>query len=135
MTTTTTASLVRVLPPLTRNGYERTDETVGHIRAALALSRTNLVKRAQIRDKDHSSFIGEEALVFLIRDSHLRGDTLVVEQLSEALVRRIIGPIKSRLWEVGFRPDDEDDAMSEACQEAIVRLFGGGPTPRRRRPP
>lgn len=128
MITATTDSPVRALPPLTRNGYERTDETVGHIQAALALSRTGLMSRAQVRDKDHALFIGEEALVCLIRHHHLRGDTLVVERLSEALVRRITGPIKRWLWEVSFRPDDEDDAMSEAYQETIVRLFGGSPT-------
>ena len=127
MTIATTNSPVRVLPPLTRNGYERTAETEAHIHAALSLSRSALVKRAQVRDKDHALFMGEEALVFLIRHYHLVGDAFVVEQLSEMLVRRITGPIKSWLWEVGFRPDDEDDAMSEACQEAIVRLFGGGP--------
>lgn len=128
MTTVTTDPPAHVLPPLTRNDYERSEEIVDHVQAALSLSRSGLMSRAQVHDKDHTLFIGEEALVCLIRHYHLRGDALVVERLSEALVRRITGPIKRWLWEVGFRSDDEDDAMSEAYQETIVRLFGGSPS-------
>lgn len=125
MTTVTTDSPAHVLPPLTRNGYKRTAETEVHIQMALSLSRSSLVKRAGVQDKDHALFIGEEALVFLIRYYHLRGDTPVVEQLSEVLVRRIDGTIKKWMREVGFRYEDDGDLVTEMAQEIHCRLFAG----------
>ena len=43
MTIVTTDPPVHVLPPLTRNGYERTPETEVDIQTALSLSRSALV--------------------------------------------------------------------------------------------
>ena len=125
MTIVTTDPPVHVLPALTRNGYERTPETEVDIQTALALSRSALVKRAQVRDKDHALFVGEEALVFMIRYYKLRGDSHVEGQLCEVLVRRIDGTIKKWMREVGFRYEDDEDLVSEMAQEVHCRLFGG----------
>lgn len=125
MTIVTTDPPVHVLPPLTRNGYERTAETEAHIQTALSLSRSNLVQRAQIRDKDHALFIGEEALVYLIRHHKLRGDPYVERHLCDALVTRIDGTIKKWMREVGFRYEDNEGRVTEMVHEVLFRLFAG----------
>jgi DNA-directed RNA polymerase specialized sigma24 family protein len=125
MSPTTVEPAAHAIPPLTRGGYERTEETEAHIQRALSLPRRDLVERAQVRDKDHSLFIGEEALVFLIRYYHLRGDALVVDRLCDVLVRRINWTIKKWMREAGFRYEDDKEGVVEATQEVVVRLFGG----------
>lgn len=125
MTESTTNTPSHTLSPLRRNGYTRTEETTAQILAASSLSRAALAKRAQIRDKDHALFIGEEALVYLIRDFHLRGDTYVVQKLSASLIKRITGPIRSWMRSTGFRYEENAEVVSEATQEVIARLFGG----------
>ncbi|PAP78897.1 hypothetical protein B1759_15770 [Rubrivirga sp. SAORIC476] len=125
MTIVTTDPPVHVLPQLTRNGYERTAETEAHIQAALSISRDTLVKRARVRDKDHALFVGEEALVFLIRYYKLRGDSFIEGQLCDVLVKRTDGTIKKWMREVGFRYEDDEERVTEMVQEVLFRVFGG----------
>jgi DNA-directed RNA polymerase specialized sigma24 family protein len=112
------------IPPLTRNGYERLPDVDAGIRESLSTSHRNLIARARVRDKNHARFLKEETLVFLIRDAHLKGDTHSRDELSKVLIHRIVGHIKSWLRAIGLR---YADAVDEAAQEVIVRLFCGSP--------
>lgn len=122
-----TEPATHAIPPLTRGNYTRTEEATAHIQCALSLSRSDLATRAQIRDKNHVLFIGEEALVFLIRYHHLRGDALVVDQLCGVLLRRISWTVKKWMRAAGFCYEEGEEAVKEAEQEVTSRLFVGSP--------
>jgi hypothetical protein len=79
--------------PLTRRRpdgapLQRSPQVEAQIVGALALSPDELIQRATLRDSQTTEYLQEETLVYLIRAFHHLGNSVVVNTLSEELLRR-----------------------------------------------
>ncbi len=110
------------LQPLTRNTkegalYRRSEEVDQQIRSALGMAPDALVERARIDDKDNPDYLQEESLVYLIRESHRRGQQAMVNALAEILIERCASYIDVKLRSLG--PEVTEDAF----QDVISSMF------------
>jgi DNA-directed RNA polymerase specialized sigma24 family protein len=97
--------------------YQRTASVQSQIEAALTLTSSQLIERAQISDDQAPDYFQEECLVYLIREFHKRGDEPLVNGLSEILLRRCKSMIYGRLQALGLQ------AVDDAFSDVIWDLF------------
>jgi hypothetical protein len=109
----------RALTHRNREGipYRREDAVERQIDAALALTPTALTQRARLRDPDAPDYLREECLVYLLRAFALRGETAIVDTLSEALLERCTRYVSVKLSALG------PEGREEAYGEVVARLF------------
>lgn len=110
------------LDPLSRTNragevYVRSPDVERQIIEALALSPKAIRRRVSIEDRESSDFLSEECLVYLLRHYFRREDLAILNDLSEALLRRCAGIVRRRLHTLG------PDSLKEGQSEIISRLF------------
>lgn len=108
--------------PLTRRNregavYRRDLGVESQIERALALEPARLVDHARLMDRACPEYLQEEALVYLIRVHHQRGERTVVNDLSETLIRRCAKSINHRLQSLG------PQAVEDAFRDVIAEVF------------
>lgn len=108
--------------PLTRRNregtvYRRDPGVESQIDRALALEPARLLDYARLMDRACPGYLQEEALVYLIRAYHGRGERTVVNALSEALIRRCAKSINDRLQALG------PQAVEDAFRDVIAEVF------------
>jgi DNA-directed RNA polymerase specialized sigma24 family protein len=110
---------VRELTHCNKDGipYRRETAVERQIEAAFQLSRSILMERARLRDREAPGYLQEECLVCLLRAYTAEGDAATVAALSEALLERCARFINGKLMSLGR------DAAEEAYSEVMVRLF------------
>lgn len=100
--------------------YERTDEVIGQIRAALALEPEPMLKRALIRSYEAPGYLREECLIYLVREYLRKGAASIAKRLSEILCRRCAKSVNERLRALGSRY--VDDAFNDVLKEMFERI-------------
>ncbi len=110
------------IEPLTRRNtdgvvYRREDGVERQIAEALGLSPDHLRERAAALDKHAQGYLKEECLVYLIRHYHRAGERRLVNDLSEALLRRCAALIDRHLRSL------DPDAARKGYDNVIERLF------------
>lgn len=110
------------LEPLTRrnrNGtaYEREAWVERQIRSALDLPPEALRSRAGVSDRESPEYLSEESLVYLIRYLRRRAESQSVNDLTAALLRRLVSIVWKHLGSLG------PEAVKEGESEVIDALF------------
>ena len=98
--------------------YVRAQNVTQQIAAALDLSPAKLRASINVVVPESPQYLKEECLVHLIRYHVKHGNRFLVEDLAEALLRRIAKPAYRRLRAVG--PAHVEDAYNEV----VAKLFG-----------
>lgn len=112
--------------PLTRRGnggavYRRTAEVEAQLAAVAGLPADEVIARAQLCDRADAGYLREEALVYLIRSFHRRGDTQAVNALFTVLLDRCEGQLKHRLGGLGV--DGFEDAYGDVAGELVASML------------
>lgn len=110
------------LEPLThcnRDGtpYEREAWVQRQIRSALDVPIEALRSRAAVTARESPEYLSEESLVYLIRYFRRSGDNQGVNDLTAALLRRLVSIVWKHLGSLG------PEAVREGESEVIDRLF------------
>lgn len=100
--------------------YKRRPVVDQQIRSVSHLSHDELIKRACQREKDNPAFLAEEALVYLIQQSHQKGNGLLRDKLMAELIGRCSAVIFSHVPGLGI---SRDDAVNEVIAELFRRLI------------
>lgn len=108
--------------PLTRRnadavGYRREPAVERQIREALTLRPDQLRERVRIGDRESPGYLKEESLIYLIRHHRQTGELRLVNDISEALLRRCARLIDSRLNRLG------GEAARDGYNDVVERLF------------
>lgn len=98
--------------------YRREPDVEQQICDARALSAAALQARAAISDRTAADYLKEECLVYLIRYYHAAGEARLVNDLSEALLRRSATVIEGHLRSLG------PEATQAGYDDVVERLFG-----------
>ena len=98
--------------------YQRDPAVEEQIRQVRHLAPDALRERAGGRDRASPDYHQEECLVYLIRHYHRAGDSLLVSDLAEILLRRCATLIDRRLRSLGA------EAAEEGYNDVVERLFG-----------
>ena len=101
--------------------YQRIASVQRQIEAALTLTSSQLIERAQLSDDQVPDYFQEECLVYLIREFHRRGDEPIVNDLSEILLRRCKSMTYGRLQALGLQA--VDDAFSDVIWDLFTRIL------------
>lgn len=112
--------------PLTRRGndgavYRRTGEVEAQLAAAAGLPTDDVIARAQLSNAADAGYLREEALIYLIRSFHRRGDTQAVNALFTVLLDRCEGRLKYRLGGLGV--DGFEDAYGDVVGELAASML------------
>jgi DNA-directed RNA polymerase specialized sigma24 family protein len=112
--------------PLTRCNsagevYQRLTSVQSQITAALTLTSSELIERAQISDDQSPDYFQEECLVYLIREFHRRNDARTVNYLTELLIRRCQRTISGRLLAFGL--ESVEDAVRDVVADLLDRIL------------
>jgi DNA-directed RNA polymerase specialized sigma24 family protein len=113
--------------PLTRASketgqpYRRDSGVEDQIAEALVFDPDALRSRAQNSDKEDAHYLKEEALVYLIRENHLKGQQTLSEGLSEVLLGRCLPFIKAKVRHLGVdHAEEAEGAVVEALFSRIL---------------
>lgn len=101
--------------------YQRAASIQSQIEAALTLTSSQLIERAQISDDKSSEYFQEECLVYLIREFHRGGDYPVVDNLAKILIQRCKSMIYGGLRTLGL--DTVDDAFSDVILDVFTDIL------------
>ena len=101
--------------------YTRTKEVERQIRFALILSDEEIIANAKITDSDSNNYLQEEALVFLIKQSHKEQDLALYNELFSALLLRCKEYIVSALR--GLSANIKEDALCEVIGKLIKSIL------------
>ena len=118
--------LPTALAPLTRtnrrgNVYQRSAAVESQIISCLASPDQEILRRAQISDRNADGYLQEEALVYLIRESALEQNQALYNGLSEVLLTRARDRLSFRFR--AFEPVLRQDAHGEAALVLFERLL------------
>jgi hypothetical protein len=102
--------------------YLRSAAVESQIRTALLLSRTELIARSRISERDSPQFLQEECLVYLVRNAYLRNDVDGLNTATEALLRRCMRGIGASFFSLGVAPQDIDDLAADLIQMLITDI-------------
>ena len=98
--------------------YRREPDVEQQICAAQALSAPALWARSAISDRTSADYLKEECLVYLIRHHNAAGETRLVSDLSEVLLRRCATVVEGHLRSLG------PEATQTGHDDVVERLFG-----------
>jgi RNA polymerase sigma factor (sigma-70 family) len=109
--------------PLTRRNadgevYRREPSVECQIVQALRLAPCALVGRARLADAAAPGFLKEEAVVYLLRRAHRRGEGRTACDLTGVLLQRCTSVIQRRLGSLG------PEALEDAYGDVVAELFG-----------
>lgn len=112
----------REIEPLTQKSkdgipYQRDPKVEDQIKWALALSQQVLTDLLNQTQPDDATYLKEETLVYLIRTYHKAYQHEMTQALWEALYRRCVKMIRSKIPRY-------DERSEQAEQEVLAQLFG-----------
>lgn len=110
-----------LIPPLTRNGYVRSDRTARQIADALGDAATELRSRAEIQDEIDPRWLAAETLVFFMRRADQSGDGRTRSALFAALTERCKGFFAGHIR--GFTLEQREDIAQEVMTKVIELIF------------
>jgi hypothetical protein len=115
--------------PLTRQRsdgapLQRSPQIEAQIVVALALLTEELIQRAALTEQQAAGYLQEETLVYLIRTFHSLGDSLVVNTLSDTLLRRCARFMYKKLRALG--KSEAEEAYGEVVRQLFERILDLG---------
>jgi len=114
--------------PLTRRNadtgalYERLPEVETQVRRALALEEEALIEAMQY-GYDSPAHIKDETLCYLIRERLRAGRHDAAHVVTEVLLRRHAGTIRSRIGRGGIERRHREDCDGEIVNQLLIELF------------
>lgn len=104
------------LPPLTRNGYQRSETTEADIVALLPADAPDLVRAFRI-DEGEPGYRVTEALIYFMRRACREGDRSLLKQLADVLIHRC------EAYFGGAIRGLDSEARMDAQQDVFADLF------------
>jgi RNA polymerase sigma factor (sigma-70 family) len=115
--------------PLTRRNtdtgalYERLPEVEAQVRRALALEEEALIEAIQHSYDESSTHLKDEALCYLIRERLRAGHQESANAVTEVLLRRHAGTVRSRIGRGGVDERHREDCDREIVSQLLIELF------------
>jgi RNA polymerase sigma factor (sigma-70 family) len=125
----TGAEADRDVRPLTRRNtdtgalYERLPEVETQVRRALALEEGALIEAIQHSYDESPTHLKDEVLCYLIRERLRAGYQESANAVTEVLLRRHAGTIRSRIGRGGIDERHREDCEGEIVSQLLVELF------------
>lgn len=110
-----------LIPPLTRNGYVRSDRNARQIADCLDKGAAELQARARIRDEADPRWLAAETLVFLMRRADQTGDGRTRSALFAELTERCKGFFAGHIR--GFTLEQREDIAQEVMTKLVALIF------------
>lgn len=125
----TGAEADRDVRPLTRRNtdtgalYERLPEVETQVRRALALEEGAVIEAIQHSYDESTTHLKDEVLCYLIRERLRAGHQESANAITEVLLRRHAGTIRSRIGRGGVDERHREDCDGEIVSQLLIELF------------
>ena len=121
---------VRPLTRTRKDGGRYVREAVAEQQLRSLCAQTEAARRARlvdVTDRGQDGFVGEEALVYAVREYQRAGDEDTAWRLAERLTERVVGHVRRKMDRWRLSADEAEECARDLFTALFEALFDDGP--------